>query len=433
MADLPPSGTYLVKKVDGNDNWQEEIFDSDDISELGGALLSQVVTITGNQTISGEKTFADAATFQSDVTLAADPDQPLEAATKQYVDSEILAASGSISDGITLTAEWQYDDSTSDSDPGSGNFRLNSTSPQSSATFAYIADETENSVDASLILSTVVSGDLLYIQQKGDSSRALLFEASGPSVDASGYWRIPLQSGEGTGTAVEDGEECVFILQRTGIRGPTVHSQLSGLSADDHTQYSLVDGTRAFTGTVGGIDPVSSTDLSTKNYVDSEISTTSGDLSQEIDDDIDAALTNVVQVLFTTGTDLNVTQTELPIASTEENPGSNYTVNANNVTCISSGLYEVTYNVEGERGSGGVQRKNIRATLVVDGTPETQSITSAYIRDATNNHVSVGTTRLVRFATASGTLGIRTEEQGTGGATSFTLDSGHLLIKRLGD
>ncbi len=46
------------------------------------------------------------------------------------------------------------------------------------------------------------------------------------------------------------------------------HGGLGGLGDDDHTQYSLVSGTRAFTGTVGGVTPVASSDLATKGYVD---------------------------------------------------------------------------------------------------------------------------------------------------------------------
>lgn len=38
-----------------------------------------------------------------------------------------------------------------------------------------------------------------------------------------------------------------------------------------HTIYSLVDGTRAFSGVVGGIDPVSGSDLATKDYVDTAV------------------------------------------------------------------------------------------------------------------------------------------------------------------
>jgi hypothetical protein len=49
------------------------------------------------------------------------------------------------------------------------------------------------------------------------------------------------------------------------------HGSIGGLSDDDHTQYSLVDGSRDFTGAVGGITPVAGSDLTTKDYVDSAV------------------------------------------------------------------------------------------------------------------------------------------------------------------
>lgn len=49
------------------------------------------------------------------------------------------------------------------------------------------------------------------------------------------------------------------------------HGGLSGLGDDDHTQYSLVTGARAFSGTVGGVTPTAGTHLATKDYVDSKI------------------------------------------------------------------------------------------------------------------------------------------------------------------
>jgi len=49
----------------------------------------------------------------------------------------------------------------------------------------------------------------------------------------------------------------------------TDHGGMSGLGDDDHTQYILVSGTRAFTGTVGGITPTADSHLTTKGYVDS--------------------------------------------------------------------------------------------------------------------------------------------------------------------
>jgi len=52
--------------------------------------------------------------------------------------------------------------------------------------------------------------------------------------------------------------------------GITAHSTLSGLTeGDDHTQYILADGTRAFSSTVSGISPTAEAHLATKAYVDS--------------------------------------------------------------------------------------------------------------------------------------------------------------------
>ena len=50
------------------------------------------------------------------------------------------------------------------------------------------------------------------------------------------------------------------------------HGALGGLGDDDHTIYSLADGTRNFSGVVVGVDPTASNHLATKEYVDSAIS-----------------------------------------------------------------------------------------------------------------------------------------------------------------
>ena len=62
---------------------------------------------------------------------------------------------------------------------------------------------------------------------------------------------------------------------------PYNHAESLGLSEDDHTQYSLVDGTRGFTGTVGGVVPSVGTDLTTKGYVDDAITTATGSLTSD--------------------------------------------------------------------------------------------------------------------------------------------------------
>jgi len=62
------------------------------------------------------------------------------------------------------------------------------------------------------------------------------------------------------------------------------HGGLTGLGDDDHLQYILVDGSRGFTGTVSGIAPTDNAHLTTKQYVDSGIATLSGSIPYEHDE-----------------------------------------------------------------------------------------------------------------------------------------------------
>jgi len=65
-------------------------------------------------------------------------------------------------------------------------------------------------------------------------------------------------------------EDVRQILGASIIGTITDHGSLAGLSDDDHPQYTLADGTRAFTGVVTGVAPTSDLHLSTKKYVDNE-------------------------------------------------------------------------------------------------------------------------------------------------------------------
>lgn len=75
-----------------------------------------------------------------------------------------------------------------------------------------------------------------------------------------------------------------FINTGGGGGGVTVHGALTGLAADDHTQYVLVSGTRAMTGALamgahkitGVTDPTNPQDVATKAYVDASSSSGTG-------------------------------------------------------------------------------------------------------------------------------------------------------------
>ena len=61
----------------------------------------------------------------------------------------------------------------------------------------------------------------------------------------------------------------------------TDHGSLLGLGDDDHSQYILVDGTRAFSSTVSGVTPTLDPHLATKGYTDAAITTATGALTTD--------------------------------------------------------------------------------------------------------------------------------------------------------
>lgn len=75
------------------------------------------------------------------------------------------------------------------------------------------------------------------------------------------------------------------ILQ-TIAKGTLNHSQLDNLSNDDHPQYILANGSRAFTAPVVGVLPTIDNHLATKKYVDDLISAANSSISNLTTDDI---------------------------------------------------------------------------------------------------------------------------------------------------
>lgn len=235
-------------------------------------------------------------------------------------------------------------------------------------------------------------------------------------------------------------------------------------------------------------DPTAALHAATKQYVDSvsgnitsDLSTLSGNLSSEIDSDIatysgfaesqfvniagdimtgfltlfadptasghaankyyvDSQASSVqptVQIDFTVGTDLDVTQNTLPLnAGTTINPtASVYTVNSNDVSIGQEGFYKVTWNVEGERNGGASERRLLQTNLNFNGTQISSSSVSGMVRDGTNNHVSTSNSYLIEVTSPGQTVGIRSRQTGSGGGgtVTFLLSAGHLLIERIGD
>lgn len=96
--------------------------------------------------------------------------------------------------------------------------------------------------------------------------------------------------------------------------GVTAHGDLTGLGGDDHAQYILASGTRAFSGKVSGVDPTADAHLATKKYVDDSIpaATTPGGADTQVQFNDGGSFGGIASVtwdgtslLFANGTEAN--------------------------------------------------------------------------------------------------------------------------------
>lgn len=114
--------------------------------------------------------------------------------------------------GLTLQASWRFSTTTTDADPGSGRFRLNA-GDVTNTTQVFISDFTDGGFDSSTILLALDSGDLLYIQERTDSAKSVLYEITNSPVDAVGYVKVLVtRKSDSGGGLFANNKTCGFIL-----------------------------------------------------------------------------------------------------------------------------------------------------------------------------------------------------------------------------
>lgn len=131
-----------------------------------------------------------------------------------------------------------------------------------------------------VVLNPTAAGDGLDYTAGVLSVDVSDFAGTGLEDDGSENLRIAaaaagngLIGGGGSALAVQVDGTTITIVGDTlqANAGSLDHGGLLGLGDDDHTIYSLVDGSRAFTAVVGGIDPTADAHLATKKYVDDAV------------------------------------------------------------------------------------------------------------------------------------------------------------------
>jgi len=98
-------------------------------------------------------------------------------------------------------ASWEFDTSTADSDPGSGNLRFNNTT-QGSTTFVYISNTDKSGIDWGAILLATPVGHVFSVEESGN--RYQNFQTTGAAIDGTNYAKIPV-SVVGGGSNIRNG------------------------------------------------------------------------------------------------------------------------------------------------------------------------------------------------------------------------------------
>lgn len=93
-------------------------------------------------------------------------------------------------------------------------------------------------------------------------------EVSDPTLIVTNDGEIPFKRPQAGQDPVGDQDFVTKGWAVANLGGASDHGTLSGLGDDDHSQYSLVDGSRAFTAAIEGVAGSTPNSLSTKGYVD---------------------------------------------------------------------------------------------------------------------------------------------------------------------
>lgn len=147
---------------------------------------------------------------------------------------------------------------------------------------------------------------------------------------------------------------------------------------------------------------------------------------------------NFVQVAFTLGTDLLITENNLPLdVNSLISNGSGFTINSNSVTLSEIGIYKITWQVSGELAGSvfGVRRRN----LVTDLNRNSGNFISATQTAGFATSVRTGPiatsegSYIIETTSVNETVSIRSRDLSLDSTNSitFTLFSGYLKIERI--
>lgn len=130
---------------------------------------------------------------------------------KQFTDGQFHQSDEYVALGF------QFDGDTSDSNPTNAHLKYNNVLA-TATTFIYISDDDATGMDVTTIHSKLKSGDSFRVQALDDETKNDLFDVTGASIDAAGYYKIPVTHAESSGGDAFSGDDLgITIYQGESI------------------------------------------------------------------------------------------------------------------------------------------------------------------------------------------------------------------------
>lgn len=193
-------------------------------TQLDADQLTQYLLVDGTRAMTGELAMGN-----NKITGLGTPTATTDAATKDYVDTEVGGAGDFFADGSV---------------PMTGNLDMDS---NAIVDCSLVQTGQINLSGTNNLVSSAGTANVQFLFNAAEKAR---FDTNGLSMSAEVDMGANRVVDVGTPTAATDAATKDYV--DTEITGAVVtdHGALTGLGDDDHTQYTLADGTRAFTGSV---------------------------------------------------------------------------------------------------------------------------------------------------------------------------------------
>lgn len=209
-AFTPPDGPY-----DGSSgDFESEVFVVGDpaydtrIDGLTTTITAAITTINGTLGVDGDTSLNSGASLtfwdstDTDSAVFSHDGADFNTAFTGTTDWDISGLTGRLTSGIetyaylsevpiggaSLIAQYRFDTSIVEADPGNGSFRMDNVTP-ASVTEIFVSSTTDNNNDFDNILSFISPGDQIYIQQGNDAARYILLDVTA-NVDNTGWYSI---------------------------------------------------------------------------------------------------------------------------------------------------------------------------------------------------------------------------------------------------